>query len=52
MVFRKDPGSSFLPAWDPTTFTDIGVGDTIEFTKVDGDGLSIYATDPAGYPIR
>ena len=40
-------------------FTDLGVGDTIEFdgftiefTHVYDDGLSIYATDPAGLPIR
>lgn len=41
------------------TFPELSVGDsiefegfTIEFTNVDDDGLSIYATDPSGEPIR
>lgn len=41
------------------TFPGLGVGDTIEFegftiefTNVGDDGLSIYATDPAGEAIR
>lgn len=41
------------------TFPGLSVGDsiefegfTIEFTNVGDDGLSIYATDPAGEPVR